>query len=287
MVEDSEEIRAVVRTQLRRYGTVTLELASALKEVHTRQLYRGWGFKRFDEWLDNEGDGSVSRAQAYRLVVIGKVFTATAEDAEAVGAALRDGRIGMVRLTELAGAVERGEIGRADALAAATQAVSVEIGRRKQEFRSVTALPKELADLFEGARNVARFNICKDNPTETEVWEWIICTVRDMAEPLTHTTSDGIKIQWSDDAMLDGHIRCEECGTWDWSKLDPHHIAARSAANSVSPKKLIALLCRECHTKVQPRWREWAIEHGYVVVEEEVADVDQDRQEVCADAGPS
>lgn len=259
--QPQEEVtREGVLARIMVLGACSLEVADDLYRVHKARLYRTWGFKQFRDWVSHDCDGTVSKAQAYRMVMVRRVFGPWWDD---VKRAAMEGKTGMHRLSDVAVVVEQGKCSAEEAAAYVLDGDALPEQAQKEKLHQLKAVPKELHDLMEQAKNVARFYLEKDAPSDTDALEWMIVEAMGQARPLLHTTSDGVKFSTDEQDMLEGKIRCGNCGCWDRTKLDPHHVIPRSTCKLPEGRNQIVLLCRECHQIVQPIWKVWAQAHGW------------------------
>lgn len=109
--------------------------------------------------------------------------------------------------------------------------------------------------LWTRALNRARYEACERDPTIERLIECLCAALTN--EPL-YQPDNGIPAPEWYNAVHDGEIRCYECKSWDRSQLDFHHTVPRGRGGAESVQ---VPLCRECHTRIQPRWREWLAKH--------------------------
>jgi hypothetical protein len=152
------------------------------------------------------------------------------------------------RAFELAsGGASRGEL---------FDAAAVELPDQHREagLKRITALVSpSVQKQWTEALNVVRYALGLKTPTDNEIIDAIAAMLlADLNLLSPQAEQHRIRIQ-------SGDWRCEECGSWAPSEW--HHTTARSAGGHKSP---LALLCHDCHMRIQPLWREWGIRHGYI-----------------------
>lgn len=125
-------------------------------------------------------------------------------------------------------------------------------------YRSLTIpVAREVRPIWEEACNVVRFLAGDRELSLGEIVERIAAEIRDL--PL----GGGV---WEErrDEVWAGQVRCRECGSWNAADLDRHHVIPRSHGGHDGP---LVYLCRSCHDRIQPRWREWATAQGFMVAD--------------------
>ena len=137
-------------------------------------------------------------------------------------------------------------------------------------------LPPDLAKRWEGLLNLYRFRLCRQAPATVALLEALITDaeqnwVRDTdPQALTHMTSDGVVLSWTQEQVAAGEIRCRMCNSCDASSLDPHHVIERShkcKGCGTQHEIPIVLLCRRCHDSIKNGaagdWAVWANRWGW------------------------
>jgi len=116
-------------------------------------------------------------------------------------------------------------------------------------------VPAEVRDHWMEAMNMIRFLSGRHEPTAAEIIEAVAAEITQMPLPP--------KAEIWRAEILNGGLRCKECGSWDATRLDQHHVLPRSHQGHEGP---LVFLCRECHDSVQPRWREFAEKWGFAEI---------------------
>lgn len=130
---------------------------------------------------------------------------------------------------------------------------------QESEWRTIPAIRVSVPVywLWTRALNRARYEACEREPSMERLIECLCAALTN--EPLAQPQNGIDPATWYN-AVHNGEIRCAEptCGSYDRTQLDWHHAVARSSNGAESAQ---VPLCRDCHTRIQPRWRAWLEAH--------------------------
>lgn len=264
------------------------ELAKVITTICDKEAFRKWHFASREAWVQQDlkgfyGASSVSRlvkvvhrvekmsvleADEFRACPIWNAIEALeADTVEEARALLTSGKT----QHEIRAAVKekREGVGPRDPNAPA----------RPEEFASlnIPPMPIMIVGQWEAIKNLVRFVLDRDTPGDVQILEYLFSqfllgweTTLD-PKVLKHETSDGIVMEWTMGMVAAGKVRCRMCGSWDRTKLTPHHVIPRSRqCRGCGPEHAvpIELLCAQpCHASVkdspEANWRAWAYLWGY------------------------
>lgn len=270
------------------------ELATVIATICDREAFRKWHFASREDWVQQDLKGFYSSPSVSRLVkVVHRVEKMSVLDKEAFRGcpiwnaieALEADTVEEARVLLSSGKTQQEIRAAIKEKREGTLAASCVSGNeapalsRPEEFASlnIPPMPMTIVGQWEALKNLARFELDRDTPSEVQICEWLFQQMllgweasTDPAK-LKHETSDGIRLEWSMGDVAAGKVRCRMCGSWDRSKLTPHHVIPRSrqckgcGAEHAVP---IELLCATpCHASIkdspEANWRAWADRWGH------------------------
>lgn len=250
-IPDSTSLRAAVRDAF--YATIDQSwvLARYFVQISDGRCWRDWGFDSAKAWIAADFDGrlSVDTFYHYRDIAerVGDDWHAYEIWRVIAAKALIDANPDEAKAVLDSGATAAG--------------IRREVAKRlpdrhePTEYRTVKLrLTVDTYEMVQGAMNRARFQANKREPTDDDI---ALC----LALALLNEPWDVVASLVSG-TVLAGEFRCKLCGSWDASQLTRHHVLPRSHGGHEGP---IVLLClTPCHETVQPRWRFYAKEWGFL-----------------------
>jgi hypothetical protein len=125
------------------------------------------------------------------------------------------------------------------------------------------AVTADTYDQWQRAWNIARYQACEKNPSDDTLTRCLALAI--LNEPLA------AKAEILREQIEAGEARCKDCGSWDSSELEGHHVLPRSHQGHEGP---IVALCHACHQSITENrngrgWREAALEWGIEVEQED------------------